>query len=194
MLIATEIDEIPCFAVSLSHSDSTNCSSTAGLTVINLTFQVILFWCNSPFNSYLYRTKEQQSQNGPGRHIVQNSIVRALSPDIILFNIVNKSKRSVRIEEPCVVWPVQPLPRFIVVVTSKEPQGHFVTFSKIVKITVLCKTCFHRQGNWYPEKLTDYSRSHRKELSSLPKIHVTFYSTIVNILCPFRNKYHGLGT
>ena len=50
---------------------------------------------------------EQQSHNGPWRHLVQTFIVGALSPDTILFNVVNKSKRSVQLKDPlCVAWSV----------------------------------------------------------------------------------------
>lgn len=64
---------------------------------------------------------EQQSHNGAWRHLVQNFIIGALSPDTILFNIVNKSKRSARLKESLyVAWSVQPLPKLTAAVTLEE--------------------------------------------------------------------------
>lgn len=108
-----------------------NCGSDG---VVNLTSQAILFWCNSPFNGHLYSTAEPE---WPSETSCPDFDFGALSPDTILFNIINKSKESACLKGPsCGVvcanfkhcpgsqlqWPQEML------------QGNPVTWSKTVAV------------------------------------------------------------
>ena len=97
-LIAAEINERPCFAVSLSDRAAPHCSVTVGLTV--LPASLLKPSCSGVILPLMAICTEQQDQNGPWRRLVQSFITGARSPDTISFNIVNKSKRSTRLQGP----------------------------------------------------------------------------------------------